>query len=399
MKLPVARTIAILGAVSFLTDVAGEMVQPLLPLYLAALGTSAIAIGVIEGAAEAAVSLVKVGSGRLADRWPRRKPLVVAGYGLAAFAKPALAFAVTWPGVLALRSLDRVAKGLRGAPRDAMIADLAPEHQRGLAFGFHRMADTLGAVLGPLIALALLAWLGQSIEGMRTVFLLTAIPMAIAVVLLVFGVREAAVGSRAAMAKAAPLPRAYWVTLAALVVFGLGHVSYAFFLLRAQDLGASVVEAIALYVLFNMVYALASIPVGKLSDRIGRRPVLLGAMGLFAALSVGMALAPSLLVLAPLFVLYGVFMACFEVVGRAAAVDLAPKEARGSALGTYHAAVGLAALPAGAAAGLLWERVSPEAAFAYGAGMALLAALLLLGSQKLAGPPARRNATATGGAP
>lgn len=399
MRLPVARTVAVLGVVSLLADVAGEMVQPLLPLYLAAIGASAVAIGAVEGAAEAAVSLVKVGSGRLADRVPRRKPLVVAGYGLAALAKPALALAATWPAVLALRAADRVGKGVRGAPRDAMIGDLAAEGQRGLAFGFHRTADTLGAVLGPLVALALLAALGSGADAMRTVFLLTAVPMALAVLLLVVAVREPATHRpREAWARAR-LGRGFWAFLAVAGLFALGNVSYAFLLLRAQGLGADAMLAVGLYVVFNVVYAAASIPAGRLSDRRGEAPVLAGSMALLAVVCAGFALAPDLLALVPFFALYGVFNAAFETVSRSYAVGLAPKEARGTALGYYHAVVGLAALPGGLAAGWLWDHVAPWATFAFGAVLALAAAALLALVHRSAGPPARRVAAAAGGAP
>lgn len=373
----VARAIWILGAVSLLTDVAGEMVQPLLPLYLVAIGAGAVAIGAVEGAAEAAVSLVKVGSGRLADRAPRRKPLVVAGYGLAALAKPALALASSWGGVLALRAADRVGKGLRGAPRDAMIGDLALEGHRGLAFGVHRAADTVGAVVGPLLALALLAAWGPTADAMRLVFLLTAVPMAAAVVLLVAGVREPAVERAARARSRATLPRAYWGYLAASGVFALGNVSYAFLLLRTQSLGASPTLAIAFYVLFNIVYAAASIPAGRLSDRRGRPAVLAGSWLAFAAMCAGFATAPGVWWVLPLFALYGVVNAGFETVSRAYAVDLAPAEARATALGYFHAVTGLAALPGGIAAGLLWESVGPWATFAFGAALAVVAVAVL----------------------
>jgi MFS family permease len=397
-RLPVARGIAVLGAVSLLTDVAGEMVTPLVPLYLAALGAGALALGLVEGAAEAAVSLLKVGSGRLADRLPRRKPLVVLGYALTAVARPALALAGAWPQVLALRTADRVGKGVRGAPRDAMIADLAPEGKRGLAFGVHRAADSLGAVVGPLLALALLwAW-GQGLDALRMVILLTAIPMGAAVLLLVVGVPEPRV-HRPKPAAMGALPRAYWATLAALGVFALGRVAEAFFVLRASELGASAVEAVALYVAFNLVYAAASIPLGSLGDRRGRLPLLGGAMLLFALTCALAAMAPSWPLLLPAFLLLGLVMAAYETAGRAAAVDLAPKESRGTALGWYHGALGLAALPAGLAVGALWESVGPWAGFAWGAALAVLAAALLALAGWKGRAAARRNTAAAGGAP
>ncbi|MCA1812515.1 MAG: MFS transporter [Halobacteriales archaeon] len=378
-RLPVGRAIALLGLVSLLTDIAGEMAQPLLPLFLSGLGVGALGIGAVEGAAEAAVSLVKVASGRIADRVPRRKPLVVLGYGIAALAKPALGLAQGLTDTLLLRSFDRVGKGVRGAPRDAMIADLAAEGQRGLAFGFHRMADTLGAVAGPLISLALLAVLGQGTGALRTVFLLTALPMLLALAVLVLGVREPAVHRARGGQAASPLPGRFHGFLAIAALFGLGQLSYVFFLLRAAQLGASTVEVIALYLVYNAVYAAASIPAGKLSDKRGRAPVLAASFALFGLLALGFALAPGWLWTLPLFALYGVFSAGFETVSRAFAVDLAPREARARGLGMYHATVGMAALPAGIIGGLLWERVGPWASFAWGAGLALLAALLLLG--------------------
>lgn len=390
-RLPVARAIALLGLVSLLTDVAGEMAQPLLPLFLTGLGVGALGIGAVEGAAEAAVSLVKVASGRLADRLPRRKPLVVLGYGIAALAKPALGLAQGWSGVLALRALDRVGKGVRGAPRDALIGDLAAEGQRGLAFGFHRMADTLGAVAGPLLSLALLGWLGQGTAAYRDVFLLTAVPMALAMAVLVLGVREPAVHRARDAAAALPVPRAFRAYLAVAGLFALGQVSYVFFLLRAAQLGAASVQVIALYLVYNVVYAAASVPLGRLSDARGRRPVLAGSFALFAAVCAGFALAPGWLWTAPLFALYGVFSAAYETVSRAFAVDLVPAGARARGLGMVHAVTGLAALPAGLVAGALWEAWGSWAGFAWGALLALLAALLVLRLPLAAPRPEPRN--------
>jgi len=367
------RAVLVLGLVSMLTDVAGEMVQPLLPLYLVAIGAGPVAIGLVEGAAEAAVSLVKLGSGRMADRLPRRKPLVVAGYGLAALAKPALAAALVWPAVLGLRVADRVAKGIRGAPRDAMIGDLAAAESRGLAFGYHRAADTAGAIAGPLLALGLLAAWGQSPGAMRMVFLATALPMALAVGLLVFGVREGAVPRSAERRARKPLPRRFLAFLPLAALLGMGPVLLPFTLLRAQSLGADLEQSLSLYAGFNVVYAAVSIPAGHASDRRGRAPVLLGGSVVFVGTSAGFALAPSLPWLLLLFAGFGVFMAAVETVGRAYAVDLAPSEARATALGAYHGVVGLAALPIGLGVGLAWEWIGPAAAFGFAAFLGLIA--------------------------
>lgn len=400
MPLGLPRTVVVLGFVSLLADVAGEMVQPLLPLYLVAIGAGAAAVGAVEGAAEAAVSLVKAASGRVADKLPRRKPLVALGYGLAAVAKPSLALALAWPQALALRAADRVGKGVRGPPRDAMIGDAAPPGKRGLAFGFHRAADTTGAIVGPLVAIALLAWLGQGPEAMRVVFALTALPMLAGVLLLVLGVRESPRSRSVAARGAAGLPRAFWGFLAVASFFALATVLYAFMLLRAQQLGASVSGAVALYLLFNVVYAGASIPLGSLSDRVGRGPVLAAGFGVFALVNAGFALAPTTLAWAvPLFALYGLFMASFEGVARALAVDLAPPAARATALGYYHAAVGLGALPLGLAVGFAWERLGAREAFGFAALLALgvaLALAVLSRWERRARPPQR---AATGGAP
>lgn len=375
----IKRNVFVLGLVSLFNDISSEMLYPLIPIFLTAvLGAPVAAVGLIEGIAEATASTTKGVSGWLSDRFQRRRPLVTLGYSLSAIAKPLLGASTGWPMVLGLRFADRLGKGVRTAARDALIADSSEAQHRGRAFGFHRALDTTGAVIGPLLALALLGVLG---EDLRLVFLLAFFPALAGVVLLVWKVRERprqpALSNRRPSLRLALLDRRFNIFLLAILVFSLGNSSDVFLILRAKDLGFSTSLAVLAYASYNVVYALASTPAGVISDRIGRKWVMGIGLLVFALVYSGFALAGDPTLVWGLFAVYGFYIAMTEGVGKAFAVDLVPEAVRGTALGTYHMAVGLMSLPASFIAGLLWTFVSPAATFGLGAATAVLAAAIL----------------------
>ena len=374
----------VLAAVSFLTDASSEIIYPLLPIFLTTvLGTSAAAVGAIEGAAETTSALLKLASGWWSDRASRRKPLVVAGYALASLARPLVAVAQSAAQVLAIRLTDRVGKGIRGSPRDALIAESVDPAIRGRAFGFHRAADHAGAVVGPLIAFALLRW--EQLP-LRTVFLFAALPGVLSVIVLVLGVRETPRHARAASAtKKAGVPsldvslgRAFWTFLACVLLFTLGNSTDAFLILRANQLGVSVALVPILWAALHVVKSAASVPGGALSDRFGRKPLILAGWAVYAAVYVGFGRATETWHAWALFLAYGTFFGLTEGTQAALIADLVGQARRGTAYGWYYLAVGIGALPASVLFGLIWDRVSPRAAFDVGAGLAFAAALVLL---------------------
>jgi len=361
--------------VSFLTDVASDMTYPLLPLFLATtLGASATTVGAIEGAAESTAALLRLVSGWLSDRVSRRKPLVVAGYGIASLIRPLIGLARSASQVLAIRVTDRIGKGIRGAPRDALIADSVEPAIRGRAFGFQRAADHAGAVVGPLLAFALLRWGGLEL---RHVFLWTAVPGALAVVAVFFGVREVP-RERKEAAKLdlrAPLGRRFWAFLAVLLVFTLGNSTDAFLLLRARDLGIDAALVPILWALLHVVKSLSSTPAGALSDRIGRKPLLVSGWVLYAAVYFALARADAAWQAWALFAVYGIYFGLTEGVEKALVADLVPAERRGTAFGWYNLAIGVGALPASLIFGAIWDHAGAPVAFGFGAAMALVAAV------------------------
>lgn len=373
------RTVLALGAVSFLTDVSSEMIFPLLPLLLASLpGAPAAALGVIEGVAEATAAAVKVVSGRLSDRAPRRKPLVVAGYGLSSAVRPLVALAEIWPHVLLVRFLDRIGKGVRSAPRDALIAEVTPPDRRGAAYGLHRAMDNAGAVAGPLLAAALLGLLALPL---RTVLALSVVPASLALLVLVLGVRETprpAAAAAAVRAPAAPLPPAFRRAVAAVALFTLSASSDTFLLLKAREVGVSAAGIPLVWAFSNAIRAALGTWGGGLSDRHGRKRVLFAAWTLYAACYALFGFVKTPLALLVVLAVYSVHAALSEGAERALVADLVPPESRGRAFGWFHGAVGLAALPASAGFGLLWTWFGSRTAFVAGAGVALLAAGLLL---------------------
>ncbi len=391
----VPRNVWVLSLTSFLRDVASEMLVHLLPLFLAnVLGVRTAFIGLIEGLAETTSSLTKIYSGWLSDKMGRRKDLTVAGYGVAAMATPLLLIARSWPVVLVYRFMDRLGKGVRTAPRDALIADsIAPDH-RGVAFGLHRAADTGGAFVGLLLAMALV-WRSQMGElqlteaTFRIIVWWALIPALLAVAVVAVGVKE--VGRTNPEGRGAPqftlrgLGRPFQRFLLVMLLFTLGNSTDAFLILRVQNAGASVVTALAMIAGFNLVYSILATPVGALSDKIDRRQVVIGGWLLYALVYLGFAWAGRVWQFAILYALYGVYYAMTEGVAKALVADFVPAQRRGTAYGVYHAAVGLTVLPASVIAGVLWQGVGtwtgwgPAAPFLFGGALALLSALLLWG--------------------
>jgi MFS family permease len=377
----ISANVVILGLVSFLTDVSSEMIYPLLPLYVAAMpGGSAAFLGLIEGAAETTAALLKLVSGSYSDRIPNRKGLVLGGYGLSALARPLIALTASPLGVLLVRVSDRVGKGVRTSPRDALIADSSPPAGRGKAFGFHRSMDHAGAVVGPLLATAVLyLWAND----LRTVFWLAGIPGLMAVILIILKVRdvprEAAPISAARRLLPGPLPhgpiRGY---LAILLLFTLGNSSDAFLLLKASQSGMSASRVALLWTAFHVVKMLAAMPFGALSDRIGRKRVIICGWAVYALSYAGFALSDSQWQIWCVFLFYGIFYGLTEGVEKAFVADMSPADQKGTAFGWYNLAIGVGALPASLIFGAIWTWVGPAAAFTFGAGLAAVAALLLV---------------------
>lgn len=373
--LGVTATVFATGIVSLLMDVSSEMLVPVLPLFITGvLGASAATLGLIEGLAEATASLVKVWSGRSSDRGAR-KPWALAGYGLSALSRPLIAVAGSWPALLGARLVDRTGKGIRSAPRDAIIAANTPPAELGRAFGVHRGLDTLGAALGPLVAFAVLPTLGY-----RGLFWVATLPAFAAVIVLALFVRErrAEVAARQGATRA-PFPRDPRITLflVAVGVYALGNSSDAFLFLRVQDLGVPVVALPLVSFTFNLIYAGASAPAGIAADRLGRGRVARWGLLVFALVYAGFGAARAGWQGWALFALYGVFMAFTKGVWKAYLGELAPPNARGAVYGAFNAVVGVAALPASLVAGRLWDVAGHGAPFYYGASMALASAALL----------------------
>lgn len=374
----VPRNVKMLGLVSLLTDASSEMVYPVLPLFLAnVLGTPVMAIGLIESVAETTSSIMKVFSGWLSDRLGRRKRLIVAGYTLSNLMKPLLAIAPGWTSVLVLRWADRLGKGIRTAPRDALIADSSTSERRGRDFGVHRALDTVGAAIGPLAAWAILS---RSPGAYRTVFLVSAIPgtLAILVVLgLVRDIRRDATRETRPSIRIRNLGRPFALFTAASAVFALGNSSDALLILRAQDLGAAPALVPLMYFAFNVVASALAAPFGALSDRLGRKRVLAVGFAGYALVYAGFALARGSTAPWALFALYGVPYAMTEGLARAYVCDLVPADVRATAVGGYTFVLGLAALPASAGAGLMWDAVSHATPFAVSAVLMGVAAAWL----------------------
>jgi len=380
------------SATSFLTDISSEMVLNILPLFLSAvLGIKTNIIGIIEGIAEATSSLLKVFSGWLSDKLRTRKWLAVAGYGLSTLAKPFFYFANSWGAVAGVRWADRVGKGIRTAPRDALVADNVKPEQRGLAFGLHRAADTAGALLGILIA-AFIVWKLQAgstalaEHTFRTVVLISLIPAVLGVLVLAVGTREVKVAGEVQKVRISlkGLGRDFFIFLVIVGIFDLGNSSDAFLVLRAQDRGMSALNILLMLAAFNLIYTLVSTPAGALSDKLGRRKLIIGGWIVYALIYLGFALARTAVHIWLLYAAYGLYYGMAYGTAKAMIADLVPAEMRGTAYGTYNAILGILDFPASVIAGLLWSGAGrwagfgPSAPFFFGAGMALLAVLMFL---------------------
>lgn len=349
------RNLLVLSMVSLLQDAASELLYPLLPIYLTTvLGAPPSVVGAVEGAAEGAASLTKVVSGPLGDQFARR-PLIAAGYGTAALGKLIVAAAAGWPAVLAGRIVDRLGKGLRGAPRDALLVEGVPSDERGRVYGFHRTMDTLGAVIGPLLGLAGYEFFHHQI---RPVLFLAVIPAVLSAVLIAWvpeRPRERARPARGALlARARELPSRYWRVVVFLVLFSVANFPDALLLLRLKEIGFSVVGVILAYVGYNLVYAVASFPAGALADRLGR-PIVYGfGLAFFAVSYLGLGLTTNTAAATALIVVYGMFTACYDGVGKAWISTVVGGDLQSSAQGLFQGLSGLAVLAAGLWAGLLW---------------------------------------------
>ncbi|MFH1501815.1 MAG: MFS transporter [Candidatus Eisenbacteria bacterium] len=387
------KNVWVVTLTSFLTDISTEMLTNVLPLFLFnVLGVRTMAIGVIEGVAESTASLLKMYSGWLSDRLGTRKRLAVLGYAVSTVAKPFLYLATSWGGVLGVRFAERVGKGIRTAPRDALVADSVNEGQRGIAFGLHRAGDTAGAVIGIGVALAIVVVAGRggldlTRSTFQTIVLVSLIPAVLAVLVLAFGSRDTKVarcGGRLPDLTLRGFDRRFRLFVLIVIVFTLGNSSDAFLILRAQDAGLSVAGILGMMLTFNLVYAVAATPMGALSDRFGRRRFLVGGWLLYAAVYVGFARASAGWQTWALMGVYGVYYAMTHGVAKAYVADLVPAERRGTAYGVYSAAVGVTAFPASLIAGVLWQGagrwtgLGPGAPFVFGAVLAFAASAMLL---------------------
>jgi len=381
----------VVTATSFLTDISSEMIVYLIPLFLAnILGVRTAVIGLIDGIAETTASLLKIYSGALSDKLGNRKWLAVIGYGLSTIAKPFLYFANSWGWVLGVRFVDRAGKGIRTAPRDALVAASTDEKSRGLAFGLHRAGDTAGAFLGIGIA-ALIIWLTQTNESLlqvatfRTAVLVSIVPAALAVIVLALGAKEVAVsGQRSNKMRLSlqGMDTRFKAFLLVMILFTLGNSSDSFIVLRAQERGLSVLQTMFMLMTFTAIYTVLSGPLGALSDKVGRRRLIIGGWLAYGLVYLGFALSAKGWHIWALFGLYGVYYAATEGTAKALVADLVPDAQRGTAYGLFNAAIGLTALPASVIAGVLWQGLGAwsgfgaSAPFIFGAGMALLAMLL-----------------------
>ncbi|MBI5740979.1 MAG: MFS transporter [Nitrospirae bacterium] len=374
----ISSNIILLGVVSFLNDLSSEMIMPILPMFITSLGGSGAVVGLIGGLRDSLTSILKVLCGYWSDKTGKRKVFVFAGYLVSALFKFFMAVSTTWPHILASASLERTGKGLRSAPRDAIIADSMPK-EKGKGFGIHRAMDTAGAVLGSLIVFFLFWNLDM---GFKPIILISAFISFPALIPLIF-VKEEKKGRRdislAISLKGLPGELKLFTLISG--IFTMANFSYMFFVLKAQDFFSgrlSVAAPILLYILFNIFHSLFAIPSGILADRIGRKRVLSSGYLLFALTSLGFAFCSSLWLFIVLFAAYGIVLSIIEVNQRAFASDLSTEEMRGTALGTFHTVTGLVSLPASLIAGLLWQHVSPASAFVYGSAVSLVSVVLLI---------------------
>lgn len=377
---------------SFFMDVSSEMVINILPLFLAnVLGVKTALIGVIEGVAEATSSILKLFSGWLSDKLKSRKWIAVAGYAISAISKPFFYFANSWGMVAGVRWADRVGKGVRTAPRDALVADSVPVENRGKAFGFQRAADTAGAMFGLLIALVVI-WIAQSNSTLlsantfQTIVLISLVPAFLAVLSLIIGSKDVIIEGQRPMPKFAfkSLGKPFMLFMVIVGLFDLGNSSDAFLVLRAQERGMSIIGILSMLVVFNLVYTLISSPAGSLSDKIGRKRLIIGGWIVYALIYLGFGFAQTTWHIYVLYVIYGFYYGMAYGTTKAMVADLVPEELRGTAYGTYNAILGILDFPASLIAGLLWQGAGswagfgPSAPFLFGGALALLASILMI---------------------
>jgi MFS family permease len=372
-----------LGLVSMMMDVSSEMIHALLPVYLVTvLGTSMVTVGAIEGIAEATASITKIFSGALSDWLGKRKLLAVLGYGLAAFTKPVFPLAPSVSWLVGARFVDRVGKGIRGAPRDALVADIAPAHLRGASFGLRQSLDTVGAFLGPLLGIGLMWW---TADNFRTVFWVAVVPAFVAFALMIFAVREPPrpeglrkVHNPISLVEIMRLGPSYWWIVGIATVFTLARFSEAFLILRAQSVGLPIMLVPGVLVLMNVVYAVAAYPAGVASDRIKRTTLLIVGLGLLIAADLALALLPSIRGVALGVVLWGLHMGLTQGLFATLVADAAPPELRGTAYGFFNLLTGVAMLAASVIAGALWDATGPKGTFIAGVCFTLVALAGLL---------------------
>ncbi|GAP15714.1 arabinose efflux permease [Longilinea arvoryzae] len=385
------RNVWAVGFTSLLMDISSEMVLNILPLFLSnVLGVQTSIIGLIDGVAEATASILKLFSGWLSDKLGERKWLAVVGYGLSAITKPFFYIASSWGLIAGVRWADRVGKGIRTAPRDALVADSTPKEMRGLAFGFNRAMDKGGAFLGLLIA-ALVVWMTQSttVELSKTTFqkivLISLVPAFLAVLALAFGAKDVEINGKRAAPKFSfrSLGKPFQIFLVIVSVFTLGNSADSFLVLRAQNLGISVTGILIMLACYNLVITVVATPAGSLSDRIGRRRLIIGGWLVYAAIYFGFAIAHNAWQVWLLYMAYGLYFGLAFGTANAMVADLVPENLRGTAYGTYNAVIGLLAFPASFIAGILWQGIGawngfgPSAPFFFGGTLALMAALLM----------------------
>lgn len=377
----VTFSVVLLGATSFLTDVSSEMILSILPLFIVSLGGSGIIVGLIGGLGDSVANLLKVFSGYLSDKTGKRKIFVFSGYTFSAFSKILLAFSSIWQHILILRTLERTGKGIRDAPRDAIISE---SKKKGKAFGIHRAMDTSGAVFGSGLAfLFLFVFIASSpLHQYKTIILLASIPAFCALVPLMF-VHEKKKMKTKTKISFRNLPKKFYLTLIPMFIFSIGNFTYMFFLLKANlvlsdyNFGNIPALTVLLYVFFNIVYAIFAVPSGMLSDKIGRKKVLIMGYLVFAVICIGFVFSSSLISLIILFGSYGIFYAMIEGNQRAFASDFAPENLRASGLGAFHTCIGIGTLTGSVIAGILWTYVNPSISFIFGAVMAFISVGML----------------------
>lgn len=373
------RNVTITGFVSLFMDISSEMIYPLVPLFLAnVLGVNKSIIGLIEGIAESTASLLRAFSGWFSDRIKNRKWFMALGYGVSTLSRPIIALAGTWHHVMGSRFMDRFGKGIRTAPRDALIAESSDSSHLGRAFGFHRAMDTVGAVIGPGLAFFLLSLFSNDY---RRVFWLSMIPGTIAVLLIVFFITEERKSLKPSIKPKLTMRHfdfrfKFFVSIAG--IFAIGNSSDVFLILRAQQIGISTIMIPVIYLLFNLIYSISAIPAGIVADRFGRKRVLLSGFILFAIIYGGFAVAEATTIIWVLFSFYGLFMGLTEGIQKAFLATIIPQDFKATAFGVYHTVVGLAMFPASLIGGWLWDNISPSATFYFGMITATISAVLFI---------------------